>query len=129
MVDSTLFLAQVMGVYFVVVGLSLVLYPKRTIRAIHEIADDYLVPYLSGAIALVVGLLVVLTHNVWDDLTTSTVSLVGWLSLIKGALFFLLPHNSFTELAEKFSTQKACLMWGTITTVIGLYLVYVGFIA
>src|SRR3989344_9392905 len=101
MVDSTLFLAQVMGVYFVVVGLSLVLYPKRTIRAIHEIADDYLVPYLSGAIALVVGLLVVLTHNVWDDLTTSTVSLVGWLSLIKGVLFFILPHNSFTELAEK----------------------------
>ncbi|HEY4502522.1 MAG TPA: hypothetical protein VJH21_01690 [Candidatus Paceibacterota bacterium] len=129
MVDLTLFLAQVMGVYLVVVGLSLMLYPKRTSRAIHEVADDYLMPYLGGAVALIVGLLVVLSHNVWDDLTTSLVSLMGWAALVKGALMFLLPHNSFSDLAKKFSTGNACVTWGAITTAIGFYLVYIGFFA
>jgi len=127
--DLTMFLAQVMGIYLVVVGLSLVLYPKRTSRAIHEIADDYAVPFLGGALALIIGLLIVLTHNVWNDLTSGIVSFMGWAAIVKGSVIFLLPHDSFSDLADKFSSKRASVIWGVIIVVVGAYLVYSGFFA
>jgi len=129
MSDFSLLLVQVIGIYLLVTGLSLLLYPKRTARAIHEVANDYLVPYLGGAVALILGLLIVLTHNVWTNLMTSIVSLVGWIAVVKGALMFLLPHDSMKGIAEKFSTGRAPMIWGVVAVAIGLYLSYMGFIA
>ena len=127
--DITLFLAQALGVYMTVIGISILMYPKRTSKAIHEMVSDHFVPYFGGAMALVLGLLIVLTHNVWNDLTTSAISLLGWVALVKGMLLFLLPHDSFAELAEKFNSRHALTTWGVIALVVGVYLLYSGFIA
>ncbi len=127
--DTTLFLAQVLGVYMTVIGISILMYPKRTSKAIHEMASDYFLPYFGGTMALVFGLLIVLTHNVWENLTTSAISLIGWAALVKGMLLFLLPHDSFAEFAEKFNSRHAMTIWGVIALVIGVYLLYSGFIA
>ena len=127
--DITLFLAQALGVYMTVVGISILMYPKRTSKAIHEIISDYFIPYFGGMMALVFGLLIVLTHNVWEDLTTSVISLIGWTALVKGMLLFLLPHDSFAELAEKFNSRRSMTMWGVAALVIGVYLLYAGFVA
>ena len=125
--DLTLFLAQVIGVYVLVGSLSALLYPKRIEAALREVKKSYLFPYFDGALALIFGLLIVLTHNVWDGLAASLVTLVGWLGLVEGGVMMLLPQESIVKIAEKFSGRKAAMGWAIVGLVVGGYLTYFGF--
>jgi len=128
MVDSlTLFLAQVMGVYLLITGVSGLLYPDRMQKAMREFNKSTLFPYFDGAIALIVGLLVLLSHNVWNDLTTSLVTLVGWLAVLEGLAMFLLSEDVLKQMTNKLVDMGRIL--GLVAVVAGGYLVYAGFFA
>ncbi|MAF59306.1 MAG: hypothetical protein QF858_01245 [Candidatus Pacebacteria bacterium] len=127
--DLTIFLAQIMGVYFLVTGVGALLNPERTRRAMNEVGKSYVLPYFDGALALVVGLLIVLTHNVWDSLLTGVVSAVGWLSLAEGVLMMLLPQASIVGFMKHFNTKSAITGFSIVAIVVGAYLTYISFIA
>jgi len=50
--DLTIFLAQIMGVYILVSGLSGLLHGERIQKALTEATRSYVIPYFDGAIAL-----------------------------------------------------------------------------
>ena len=125
----TIFLAQVIGIYFLMAGASAMFYPQRLGRATREMAKSYIMPYFDGALALIVGLLIVLTHNVWVDLTSSVVTAVGWLAVAEGAVMFLLPQSTIAKFIECMSSKRAGTIFAIITIVVGAYLVYSGFFA
>lgn len=126
--DITLFLAQIMGVYFLVVGVGALLNPARMKRAIQEARRSYLLPYFDGAIALVVGLLVVLSHNLWDGLLETLVSLIGWVAVIEGVLMMLLPQKTISAILEKFLGAQITRLTGVVAIVLGFYFVYQAFL-
>ena len=128
MMDVTLFLAQIMGVYFVVVGVGALLNPARMKGAMQEAKRSYLLPYFDGAIALVVGLLIVLNHNVWDGLLETLVSLVGWIAVVEGVLMMLLPQKTISGMMEAMMGAQMARLMGVVATVVGLYFVYNGFL-
>ena len=126
--DLTLFLAQIMGVYFLVVGVGALLNPARMKGAMEEARRSYLLPYFDGAIALVVGLLIVLMHNVWDGLLESLVSLVGWIAVVEGVLMMLLPQKTISTMVQKVMGAQMARLIGVAAVVLGLYFVYHGFL-
>ncbi len=126
--DMTLFLAQVMGIYFLVAGVGVLMNPARMKGAVREAQRSYLLPYFDGAIALIVGLLIVLNHNMWNDLLTSLVSLVGWVAVLEGVLMLTLPQKSISALMESFAGAHLGRFMGVVSVVIGIYLVYQGFL-
>lgn len=126
--DLTLFLAQIMGVYFLVVGVGALLNPARMKGAMEEARRSYLLPYFDGAIALVVGLLIVLMHNVWDGLLESLVSLVGWIAVVEGVLMMLLPQKTISTMVQKVMGAQMARLIGVAAVILGLYFVYHGFL-
>ena len=126
--DLTLFLAQIMGIYFLVAGIVVLLNPERMRKAMKEAMQSYLLPYFDGAIALIVGLLIVLTHNIWDGLLETLVSLVGWIAIVEGVLMLLLPHKTISRMMEAFMGAQMARLMGVATVVLGLYFVYQGFL-
>lgn len=110
-----------------VAGVSGLLYPARMKRAMDEITKSTLLPYLDGALALVVGLLIVLTHNVWTDLTSGLVSLFGWVALVEGFAMLLLPEDTLKGLMRSLSGKSVATVVSIAAVVIGGYLLYVGF--
>ena len=126
--EMTLFIAQVMGVFFTVVGVGILLNPMRMKNAMEEVKRNYLFPYFGGVTALFIGLLIVLNHNVWDGLLESLVSLVGWLSILKGVFMILLPQKTVSAMMEKFMGTQMTRFMGVVAVVLGLYFVYQGFL-
>ena len=125
--DLTLFLAQVFGIYALVGGLSGILHQERMRKALQEVTRSYLIPYFDGVIALLVGLLIVLTHNVWDSLVAGVISLIGWLAIIEGVAMLLLPQKMIVAVARLFDSKGAVLIWSVVALLLGVYLIYVGF--
>ncbi len=122
----SLFLAKVIGLYMVITGFFYLL--KKDM--IQEIVEDWLAhPAISafGAIlALIVGLLIVLSHNVWTTSWVVVITLIGYMSLLKGIWRLFFPHL-FVDLAQHVGKKPGHLIIGGVTLAIGLWLSIMGF--
>ena len=123
--ETSLFLAKVLGLYLVIIIPAVVINRKHLHTFVDELTRSIALSYVLGFFALVVGLLVVITHNVWTLDWRGLITLLGWLAILKGVLRLYIPETLLT-IAKKFTTT-ALMVWGAPFFVIGLYLVYVGF--
>ena len=74
---------------------------------------------------VVLGLLLVLSHNVWTTDWRVIITLVGWLTLLKGIALMLWPDR-VAKLGSSMS-GTGLVIPTTIALGVGTYLVYVGF--
>lgn len=80
-----------------------------------------------GFIALIFGYLIILKHNIWTGGWPVVVTVVGWLSFIKGILLI-----GFPDIIKKTSivfTSKLGPKLPLIELVLGLYVGYFAFLA
>ncbi|MBU1084555.1 MAG: hypothetical protein ABIG55_06660 [Candidatus Omnitrophota bacterium] len=89
--ESSVFIAKLLGPFLLVVGLGMLLSRK----AYDSIIKDFLVSpalmYIGGIMALIVGILVVLKNNIWVMDWRLIITITGWGSLLKGALLLVFP--------------------------------------
>jgi hypothetical protein len=64
--------------------------PKR-IRQIVDDLQDQKFTILISFIAIIIGLINVLLHNVWEANISLLITLFGWAALLKGILLFTYP--------------------------------------
>ena len=81
---------------------------------------------ILGVITLAAGLAMVLAHNIWSgDALVVVVTLVGWITLIKGLLFlFLPPEMEAGFFLGQIHYQQLFYLYGAISLVLGIYLTY-----
>lgn len=91
--DKSLFLAEFWGWYLIIFFFILVINTKRINQKLVYIKDEKLLIIFS-IIAIIVGLLNVLFHNIWTNDWRIIITLFGWLPLIKGIIFFAFPTLS-----------------------------------
>ena len=121
------FLAELWGISLVLLSLSLLIkekYVKRLFAAVEEEATAF----CWGMTALIIGVAMVLSHNVWVQNWQVVITIFGWLSLIKGLSLLFFP-----ELAKEWVGKIKDKQWLPIALVvalfIGLALTYLGFTA
>lgn len=100
---------------------------KNMSRLIQEYADNMALTYLGGLLAMVFGLLIVVSHNVWVADWRAIITVAGWLGLIKGIVLLLAPA-SIGKYVEMARSPMTTVMFVAVLA-IGLYLSYVGYIA
>ncbi len=88
--ETSLFLAQFWGWFMVTFFFLLIIYPKR-IKQLFEFARDDKFLILFSVIAIILGLLSVIAHNVWVADWRLIITLFGWFTLIKGITQFAFP--------------------------------------
>lgn len=122
---TSLFLAKVMGLFMLIVSLTLLInfhtFPKR----VKELTKNTLLVFISGFPALLLGLLIVLTHNVWENDPRVIITLLGWLILIKGILRISMPEK-LAGFAARISPRGLFVML-LIILFVGAYLALFGF--
>ena len=125
--NISLFLAQVFGIYLIVAGVSLVL----KYRAWCQIADDFIentsLMHIVGMFVFIMGLLLILSHNVWESSWRVVITILSWLVFLKGMAFFLLPHNTLTRFVRLINNKNWYIVVGTINIIFGIYLTSKGF--
>lgn len=122
----SLFLAKVFGMYLAIVCAAFFLRRKDIPVILDEFERSKLLAIVSGAMALLLGLALVVLHNVWEMNWRVLITLLGWISIVKGCarLFFL-------EQVHSFARRLVLSPWHSVIMAVfffmGLYLTFVGF--
>ena len=122
--ETTIFFAQFLGWYFLIFGLISLLRKEAFIEKQFKLAQDKEFLLLSGYLALIMGLVIVILHNVWVADWRVIITVVGWVSLGKGIMLIAFPR-----VAQKLiSVLKSKFLFIQIATIamglIGAFLVW-----
>jgi len=124
----TYFYAELLGVIFGVIGLAMLVNRPMMREALREMVENRGVLLVTALVTLVLGLLVVLTHNVWNGgLLVVLVTLFGWAMTVKGALLMLFPHATLRRIYDSGIVSKAWTICAVVALVLGIYLAWSGF--
>jgi hypothetical protein len=129
MLPRTLFLSRLIGLYCILVALSMITRRQATLESVTAILRDPSMMFVLRAITLVAGLAMVLAHNIWSGgALTVIVTLVGWITLVKSLFFlFLPPELEAGFFLRQLHYQELFYVYGAISLVLGVYLTYGGF--
>jgi hypothetical protein len=89
--DISNFLTAFWGWYLIIFFVILSFNPKR-IKQIFEDLKDQKFTILAAFLAIIIGLLSVLAHNIWEPDHRVVVTLLGWISLFLGLSLFIIPN-------------------------------------
>jgi hypothetical protein len=125
----TLFLSRLIGLYCILVALSMITRRQATLEWVTALLHDPSMIFVLGAITLIAGLAMVLTHNIWSDgARVVIVTLVGWITLIKSLSFLFLPPQIEAGLfLKRLHYEQLFYLYCAFSLVLGSYLTYGGF--
>lgn len=125
--EISFFLAKVLGLYLAIIGLYMFIMPEHLRRVVDDILSNRGLFFLSAIIALILGILLVISHNEWIFNWRVLITLIGWISLLKGITNMFIPHltTQFTE--RYFNSDFAYRIAGVISFSFGMILLYCGF--
>jgi len=117
--DSSLFLAKFWGWYLIIFFVILSFNPKRIKQIFDDLKDEKFL-IMAAFIAIIVGLLNVLFHNIWELNYKLIITLIGWSALLKGLSLFIFPKRTIKRL--EFINIKFVQVIYTLLFLVGLYL-------
>lgn len=120
------FLARAWGIYLTLIAVSLII-NRKALRQMIKAAGKGGFIYISGFLALVIGILHVLSHNVWVADWAVILTVLGWISLIKGTMIFLWPGYA-RQMVDHFK-RGSMNVYLALILILGVFLLYRGFFA
>lgn len=118
--------ARVMGPFLVIVTTTAIARATDMRMLLSEFHASSVWPWVTGAFVVLCGLVVVAGHQCWRGMPAIIVSVLGWLTTLKGFFLMALPQ---TYLSFAGTGVGATTWWRTgfiVVALIGLYLTYVG---
>jgi hypothetical protein len=129
MTARTAFLSKLIGLYCIVLSLSMFTNRQMTVETVTALANNRPLLYVLGVVTVAAGLAMVLSHNVWSGGALPViVTLIGWLTLIKGTLFFFLsPEAEARVFLGGLRYEAYFYVYAAVSLLLGIYLTYGGF--
>ena len=125
----TLFLSRLIGLYCLLVGLSMMTHKQLTVEGVAALLQNASLTLLLGFITLGASLAMVIAHNLWwSGPLALIITLIGWLALIKSLLFlFLSPAMEARFFLGQLHYQQFFYDYVAVSIALGIYLTYAGF--
>lgn len=117
--DNSIILAKFWGWYLIIFFLILSFNPKRIKQIFNDLSDEKFL-IISSFFAIIIGLLNILFHNIWEPNWTFIITLIGWMSLFIGLSLFIFPKPTVAWL--KFINIKLVQVIYTLLLLAGLFL-------
>ncbi len=125
--EISLFLAQFWGWLLVIIGLIFLLRKRTLLEGMFRLEEDKGYVLVSGWLALIMGLVTVILHNVWVADWRVVITIFGWFSLIRGIV-----RTGFPEIPQKLVPtlkNKPILTQGllVIAILLGAWLIWMSY--
>ncbi len=125
--ETTLFLAKVMGLYLLVIGLHMPFRRKEITRLIEDFVENRPLVYITSIFALILGLLLVVSHNVWVAGWPVIITLLSWMVLIKAVVYLMTPFDVLSRLVAWANRPAWFTLGGPLWVALGVFLAGKGF--
>ena len=122
--NNSIFLAKFWGWYLIIFFLILSFNPKRIKQIFNDLKDEKFLIIFSF-VAIIIGLLNILIHNIWEPSYKLIITLIGWLSLFIGLSLFIFPKQTVSWF--EFINIKLVQVIYTLLLIIGIFLLNIGY--
>ena len=126
--QTSIFIARLLGPVVVVAGLAGLVNPK----AVQEMGQEFLASraliFIAGVLALVAGLAIVNTHNLWTAGWPVIITVFGWLAVLGGVLRMAFPALTQSIGKAMLGNKVLLRVAGGAQLLLGAYLMFVGYL-
>jgi uncharacterized protein YjeT (DUF2065 family) len=128
MSPRTLFLSRLLGLFCLLFGLAMLVHEQAFADAMTRFTSDAAATLCLSLVTVVAGLAMVLAHNVWTKPPAAIiVTVVGWLTLLKGLLYLLLPATWQGVAQAALHSALYLNSVAAVMVLLGAYLTFEGF--
>lgn len=128
MMDAlSLYLARLLGLAFLIVGIALFSKPKNFQDTVRDVSKNDAIMTIISFMPLVAGLAIVIGHNIWVSHWTVVITVVGWLILIGGIIRLFFHKEVMAKMAKMATNKKFFVYMGIFLFLLGAYLAGKGF--
>jgi uncharacterized membrane protein len=127
--ETPIFIARIFGLCYLIIGVGFVFNRKVFQRIMDDFCKNTVLVFYGGLFALVIGIVIILTHNVWAANWTVIITIIGWLALIKGIGMIVFP-NMASRFMQSYRKNESLLIFHSIgALILGAVLTFFGFFA
>ncbi len=117
--------AKFLGIYLLIIVVIWLARREPFEKEIRDIVSSDGMFALSGAIHIIVGLMIVVLHPIWMADWRGFITLIGYLSIIQGIVRLAFPTQSRKYILK--SLERGYWVWITFAGFLGAILKYKGF--
>lgn len=124
-----LFLARVIGLYLLIVGIVVVVRRKSIMPGVADMAANRGILIALGAIELAAGLSLVVAYPYILAVPSieGIFSVIGYMLIIESIIYFSFPARSIRRIIGKFNRPEWYIAGGLISTAAGAYMAATAF--
>ena len=127
MVETSVFIAKLLGPCFLIIGLGILFNRKHYNNLMEDFCKNSAMLYFGGITALAIGILIVLSHNVWAADWRVIITIFGWGGIIKGTWLLVFP-NTASAFVGLYQKNKVLLLGHSfLVIIIGAWLTAAGY--
>ncbi|AHE66214.1 hypothetical protein [Legionella oakridgensis] len=125
--DVSKFLSKVIGLYEIIISLAMLINMNQFMANIHGLMNNAHLMVYIGCVTAIMGILLVVSHNIWQWHWRVLVTIVAWIVFLKGASILLFPH-ALDQLTLHFVTNSMfAYSVAVVDLLLGLLFCYFGF--
>jgi len=125
--NTTLLIAQLIGISSFAIGLSMLVRRKMVINIFDDVFGSRALTYVLGIAEVVAGLSIVLNHYDWTLVLPAVITSLGWLLILEGAIYMFAGSRTIKVLLKKLHDTNIYTLIALIYVIVGAYLTYFGF--
>jgi hypothetical protein len=130
MTNSTI-IARLMGPVLLFTGIGAVIgllgkFPEAYVGVLRDM-NNQSATIILGMFALLAGLAIVNTHNLWVSDWRVIITILGWLAIVRGALSLLFPNKMYGIGEAILGSRSGPLIGAVIVIVLGGILSWMGY--
>ena len=119
----TAWLSVLLGAYLIAGGFGALLRGEIWPELVGDFERSPALVAVTGAVAFVVGALIVSVHNAWNSLPAIIVSAAGWMAVAEGLALLAVPEL-WLRMARPMI--RGSRIWGVFMLLLGAYLLSTG---
>ena len=124
---TSIFIAKLMGPILFVVAVSILINEKNTRAMAKEVFGSHALIYVFGIFDLLIGLVLVAVHNVWVMDWRVIITVIGWLSIVRGLVRILFAPYLMKHGPKLLKKQGLLMGIAIVMLILGAVLSYYGY--
>jgi len=127
--ETSILIARMLSIGYLAFALGLVVSPSFYKRELPKLFENSALFLYGGLAAICIGYLIIHCHNVWDNSWRISITIIGWIAMLKGILLLVLPDSFQFFKNTIFHKDYMIKVLLPVTLIAGAFFGYFGFLS
>ena len=120
-------LSKIIGIYLVIVSIAIAINTDNFINLVNIFIKDKPLIFLSSFFTLLLGIILIVIHNIWQWNWRVMITILSWIIFIKGICLLFYPQYLHSFSAVYSHNHEFIYSIAVMDCLLGLLFLYFGF--